>query len=50
MIIIIIIIHKAKVKLSPLVEREPKAPFSIATTPTCREGRYSIPWIASFYP
>ncbi len=24
----------------------PKAPFSIATTPRCREGPYSFPWIA----
>ena len=28
----------------------PKSPFSIATTPRCREGRYSIPWIAPLYP
>ena len=27
-----------------------KAPFSIATTPTCRGGRYSLPWIAPLYP
>ena len=27
-----------------------KAPFSIATTPKCREGRYSFPWIAPLYP
>ena len=37
-----------KVKLSTLVEGDPKAPFSIATTPWCRGGRYSIPWIAHF--
>ena len=33
-------------KLATLVEGDPKAPFSIATTPMCREGRYSVPWIA----
>ena len=26
-----------------------KAPFSIATTPRCRGGRYSFPWIALLY-
>ena len=30
-----------KVKLVTLVESDPKAPFSIATTPRCREGRYN---------
>ena len=38
------------VKLATLVEGSPKAHFSIATTPRCREGRYSIPWIAPLYP
>ena len=33
----------------PLVEGGPKAPFSIATTPRCRRGRYSLPSIASLY-
>ena len=41
---------KVKVKLSPLVEGDPKALFSIATTPRCREGCYSIPWIDPLYP
>ena len=27
---------------------DPKAPFSIATTPWCREGLHSFLWIASF--
>ena len=27
-----------------------KFPFSIATTPRCRGGRYSFPWIAPPYP
>ena len=37
-------------KLATIVEGDPKAPFSIATTPRCRGGRYSIPRIASLYP
>ena len=37
-------------KLTTLVQSDPKAPFSIAATPRCRGGRYSIPWIAPFYP
>ena len=32
------------------VEGDTKDPFSIATTPSCREGYYSIPWIAPLYP
>ena len=33
-------------KLATIVEGNPKAPFSIATTPMCRGGRYSFPkWI-----
>ena len=40
--------HK-KVKLATLVEGDLKAPFSIATTPRCRGGRYSIPWITLLY-
>ena len=39
-----------KVKLVTIVEGDPKAPFSIATTPMCREGRNSFPWIAPLYP
>ena len=30
----------------PPVEGDQKAPFSIATTPSCRERRYPFPWIA----
>ena len=33
-----------------VVEGDPKAPFSIATTPRCMYGRYSFPWIATLYP
>ena len=39
-----------KVKLATIVEGEPKALFSIATTLRCRGGRYSFPWIAPLYP
>ena len=41
---------KAVIKLATIVEGDPKAPFSIATTPRCRGGRYSIPRIAPLYP
>ena len=36
--------------LATVVEGDPKAPFSIATTPSCEGGRYSFPWIAPLYP
>ena len=39
-----------KVKLATIVEGDPNAPFSIATTPRCRGGRDSFPWIAPLYP
>ena len=42
-------IVKKKVKLATLVEGDPKAPFSIATTQRCRGGHYSIPGIAPLY-
>ena len=38
------------VKLATLVEGDPKALFSIATTLRYRGGCYSFPWIAPFYP
>ena len=38
-----------KVKLATVIEGDQKAPFSIATTPRCRGGRYSFPWIATLY-
>ena len=44
------IAFRYKVKLSPLLEGDPKAPFSIATTPKCRRGHYSFPWIVPLYP
>ena len=34
-----------KVKLTTVVGGNPKVSFSIATTPRCRGGRYSFPWI-----
>ena len=37
-------------KLAIVVEGDQKAPFSIATTPSCRGGRYSFHWIARLYP
>ena len=39
-----------KVKLATVVEGDPKAPFSIATTPRCRRGYYSFPWNSPLYP
>ena len=38
------------VKLASVVEGNQKAPFSTATTPKCRKGHYSFPWIAPLYP
>ena len=43
------IITVSKVKLAILVEGDTKIPFSIATTPRCRGGLYSVPWIAPLY-
>ena len=42
-------IYVNKVKLATLVEGDQKAPFSIATKPTCRGGCYSSPGIAPLY-
>ena len=36
--------------LVTVVEGDQKASLSIATTPRCKGGRYSFPWIASLYP
>ena len=35
--------------LATVDEGEQKAPFSIATTPRCKGGRYSFPWIPPLY-
>ena len=40
----------ALVKFATVVEGDRKAPFSIATTLRCREGRDSFPRIAPLYP
>ena len=40
----------AVVKWATVVEADPKAPFSVGTTPRCREGCYSFPRIAPLYP
>ena len=39
-----------KVKLATVVGGDMKAPFSIATTSSCRGEHLSILWIAPFYP
>ena len=39
-----------KVKLANIVEGDPNAPFSIATTQRCRGGLYSFPWIVPLHP
>ena len=37
-------------KVGGVVEGDPKAPFTIATIPMYKGGRYSFPWIAPLYP
>ena len=49
-IYIYIYIYIFKVNLVTLVEGDPKAPFSIATSLKCRGGCYSISQIAPLYP
>ena len=39
-----------KVKLATVVDGDPKALFSIATTLRCKGGCYSIPRIYPLYP
>ena len=34
-----------KVKLATIVKGDPKSPFSIATTPRCREGESTTPFL-----
>ena len=36
--------------MATVVEGDQKDSFSLATTPKYREGRYSFPRIAPFYP
>ena len=40
----------SKVELAIVVEGDPKATFSIGTTPRWRGWRYSFPLIVPFYP
>ena len=40
----------SSIKLATVVEGGQNAPFSIATTPRCSGGSYSIPSIAPLYP
>ena len=44
------LIRISEVKLVTVAKGNPKAPFSIATTPRCKGGRYSFSWIAPLYP
>ena len=39
-----------KSKVGDCSQERPEGYFSIATTPRCREGHYSFPWIAPLYP
>ena len=54
LLVCILCIEKVKCssmyKLATSVEDDPKSLFSIATTPNCRTGRNSFPWIAPLYP
>ena len=45
-----IYIYISKQKLATVVQGDPKAPFSIATTPTYWGEHYSFPWITLLYP
>ena len=44
------VLLKVKKILATFIESDPKAFFSIATTPTCWGGCDSIPWIDPLYP
>ena len=46
----VVYIYISKVKLATVVEGDQKAPSSMATTPRCRGGRNSFPWVAPLYP
>ena len=50
MFCVFLVINSFTAELAAVAEDDQKAPFSIATTPRCRVGRYSFPWIASLYP
>ena len=38
------------VKLATIIKVDSKASLSIASTPRCRRGHHSFPWIAPLYP
>ena len=40
----------SQVNLATVVKGDQKVPFWIATTPRCRGGRETFPWIALLYP
>ena len=44
----VFILYICKVELATLVEGGSRAPFSIATSPRCREGHYSFPELLHF--
>ena len=48
--LILLFFHIFILLFASVVESDQKAPFSVATTPRCREGCYSFPWIATHYP
>ena len=43
-------INNIKNKEVTVVEGDPKAPFSIATSPRCTGERYFFPWIVQLDP
>ena len=45
-----LVYHGYVSKLATVVEGDPKAPFSTATTLMSMGGRNSFPWIAPLYP
>ena len=46
--VVVVEVVESKVKLTTIVEGDPKAPFSIATTPRCRGGCNSFPGLLYF--
>ena len=48
--VIYVHVFLCNVRLVTVVEGDLKTPFSIATTPRCRGGRYSFLWIFPLYP
>ena len=46
----VINLFQSKSNLATVVVSDQKVSFSVATTPRCRGGPYSFPWIAPLYP